>query len=250
MARLPLLAVAAVSLRRARRAPHDAAVLAGGAALGTALLLTSALSGHAVSGRLTGAAVVADVVHLAGISVWLGGLTVLVVALLRTGDATVADPVVARFSKVALTAVAVIAVSGTFQSWRQVGSLEALTGTTYGRLLLIKLALFAVLIGLASWSRQWVRQRSAGRRPVVAVSPGPGAVARSAPGTTIAGLRRTVAVEVGVAIAVLAVTALLVNAPPARGAVERPYSVQEQAGDVTLGITVDPTRAGPVDVHI
>jgi copper transport protein len=55
----------------------------------------------------------------------------------------------ARFSSVAFTAMVVIVVTGILQSWRQVGSLQALGQTAYGRLLVAKVAVFLLLIAVA-----------------------------------------------------------------------------------------------------
>ncbi|MBU5895033.1 CopD family protein, partial [Vibrio cholerae O1] len=56
---------------------------------------------------------------------------------------------------VAFGSVLVLAATGLYQSWRQVGSWSALTGTRYGQLLLVKVALVAVLVGVAWVSRRW-----------------------------------------------------------------------------------------------
>jgi copper transport protein len=248
LARLGLLAVAApllISLGRraaAGRRPGGP-LLAALATVGAGLLLTPGLSGHASSGDLLGAAVAADLIHLAAVATWLGGLAVLTVSVLPRGDAAVLGQVVPRFSRVAFAAVVVIVTSGLFQSWRQLGSIAALTETTYGRLLTAKVVLVAAMIGLAALSRSWVRRRY--HRPA-AVSAGPGATVADDVGT----LRRSVGAEAAVAVAVLAVTALLVNAIPGRTALALPYSTEVQAGDELLvDITVDPARAGPVELH-
>jgi copper transport protein len=62
---------------------------------------------------------------------------------------------VRRFSAIAFGSVVALAATGLYQSWRQVGSWSALTGTTYGQLLLAKIALVAVLVGIARVSRRW-----------------------------------------------------------------------------------------------
>ena len=225
------------------------------ALLGLAVLSTVSASGHAVSGRLVPFAVVADVVHLAAISLWLGGLVMVVSSVLRE-DVQDAASVVRRFSRLAFWAVAAIVVSGAFQGWRQVGGLEPLTSTTYGRLLSAKVALFAVLLGLA-----WVSRRAVNRRwPVPVPAPagvasavlpaGPGARRADPDAEVRARLRRSVGAEVVLAVAVLAVAALLVNVVPARTAFARPYSVDVDAGHLVISVTVDPARSGPADLHL
>jgi copper transport protein len=283
--RLLLLAAAAVVLprlgrRAAGRRPEATgestqlagdltarAVAVGG---GLALLVTVSLTGHAVSGDLVPLAFVTDVTHLAGVSLWLGGLAVLLFAvLLRRADAAEADdgagagvvddaePVVNRFSQVAFGAVVAIVVSGVVQGWRQVGTYDALLETTYGRLLVIKVTLFAGMLVAAAVSRSWVRQRAAARSVALTLSPGPGAAAAT-PDTDrsrLAVLRQSVAAEVGLALAVLVVTALLVNAVPGETAESRgggggPFATQITEDDIVLSLDVDPAAVGPVAVHL
>ena len=54
--------------------------------------------------------------------------------------------VVPGFSQWALAAVGAIAVSGGFAAWRQIGSLSAVTTTSFGRLVLVKTIIFVVLV--------------------------------------------------------------------------------------------------------
>ncbi|HVE46262.1 MAG TPA: copper resistance protein CopC [Acidimicrobiales bacterium] len=296
-------------------------VLAAAALLGAALLATPGLAGHAGAGSLVPLAMAADVAHLGAVSVWLGGLVVLAAVLLPQGDAGTMRKVVPRFSRVAFVAVVVILATGTLQGWRQVGSLDALTTTTFGRLLLVKVALFAGMVGLATASRRWVRRRYGSPGP--ALSPGPGATASEAadaapadysaggrgatapagtaaataganapagtaaatagtdadagtdpgagtaagaagtdaavgpaadtasgPALTISRLRRSVLAEVAVAVTILAVTALLVNAVPANTALAKPLSVELVAKGLLVEVTVDPAKAGRLDLHL
>ncbi|MDQ4068414.1 MAG: copper resistance protein CopC/CopD, partial [Actinomycetota bacterium] len=156
-ARAVLLAagLAYVLLRAARPAGGRRAAVV---PLGLAVLATVSLSGHASSGHLVPLAVAADVVHLAAISAWLGGLVLVGSCVLRQ-ETDAPAVVVRRFSAMAFAAVAAIIASGAFQAWRQVGSVDALTATTYGRLLVAKLALFAALLAVAGVSRRAVHRR-------------------------------------------------------------------------------------------
>ncbi|MFD7136740.1 copper resistance protein CopC [Streptomyces sp. NPDC059894] len=151
--RLALLAVAAVLLVQQRgreRIPRTA--LAAGAVLAVALALTWAAAEHASAGIQVPAAMASSVLHLLATAAWLGGLTALLTLLRR--DALPAR-VAARFSRLAAASVAVLAVTGVYQSWRGLGSLGALTDTPYGRLLLAKLAAVALLLTAGALSRRW-----------------------------------------------------------------------------------------------
>ncbi|MGC5567103.1 copper resistance CopC/CopD family protein [Streptomyces sp. FR-108] len=125
----------------------------GGFVVAAGLAATWAMAEHASTGLQAGIAMPADVLHLLAVAVWLGGLSTLLVVLYRAPS--IERSAVQRFSQVAFGSVAVLVVTGIYQSWRQVGSWSALTGTWYGQLLLIKVALVVVLVGIAYVSRRW-----------------------------------------------------------------------------------------------
>lgn len=212
----------------ARPVPVARPVLAALGLLGAGLILTVSLAGHAGSRRGAVLASAVDATHLGAVALWLGGL-VAVSGWWREQAA----PALSRFSRLATIAVATIALTGIAQAARQVGGRAALTGTTYGRLLLVKVALFAVAVALAALSRATVRRARTGRPT----------------GDQSSVLRRAVAGELAIGAAVLAVTALLVASVPARDALARPASSELRAGAVRVEVVVDPARAGRTTVH-
>jgi copper transport protein len=238
--------VLVVLLRRAPAFPRP--LLAAAAVLGGGMLVTPGLAGHAAIQDLVPLAIGADLVHMTGISVWLGGLTVLLTCVLFRREAADLERVVPRFSTMAFWSVVTIASSGLFLGWREVRSVYALTSTTYGRLLMIKVALFTGLVVLGALSRRWVHLRW--RAPAMALSPGPGAAAADRDAETVTRLRRTVGAEVVIAAGVLVVATLLVNAQPARSAASRPYSTELKAKDLLVNITLDPAKAGSTALHV
>ncbi|MEW2583184.1 copper resistance CopC/CopD family protein [Streptomyces virginiae] len=125
----------------------------GGAVVAGGIAATWALSEHASTGIQPGLAMPADILHMLAVATWLGGLSALLVALHKGPG--IERSAVRRFSGVAFVSVVVLAVTGVYQAWRQTGSWSALTGTEYGRLLLLKVALVAVLLGVAYMSRRW-----------------------------------------------------------------------------------------------
>ncbi|MFJ4920573.1 copper resistance CopC/CopD family protein [Streptomyces sp. NPDC088725] len=125
----------------------------GGTVVAAGIAATWALSEHASTGIQTGLAMPVDVLHLLAAATWLGGLAALLVALHRTPF--IDSAAVRRFSRTAFVSVCVLAATGTYQSWRQVGSWSALVDTSYGQLLLVKVGLVAVLVALAWFSRKW-----------------------------------------------------------------------------------------------
>ncbi|MFB9604726.1 copper resistance protein CopC [Streptomyces roseofulvus] len=128
----------------------------GGTVVAAGVAGTWALAEHASTGIQPGIAMPVDILHLLAVAAWLGGLTTLLVALYRAPS--VERAAVERFSRVAFASVAVLVATGLYQSWRQVGSWSALTGTRYGQLLLVKIGLMGVLVGIAWISRRWTRR--------------------------------------------------------------------------------------------
>nr|WP_245981631.1 copper resistance protein CopC [Streptomyces reniochalinae] len=130
----------------------------GGAVVAAGLAATWAMAEHASTGIQTSLAMPVDILHLLAVALWLGGLAALF-CLLRWGPSP-SGATVRRFSAVALTSVTVLAATGLYQSWRQVGTFGALTSTAYGQLLLVKVALVAVLVGIGWFSRRWTARLS------------------------------------------------------------------------------------------
>ena len=95
--------------------------------------------------------VAADAAHLLAAGAWLGGLLSLTFVLAT--DAENAHDVLMKFSGMGTIAVAVLVASGLVNSWFLVGSITNLGGTPYGQLLLVKLGMFAGILGLAITNR-------------------------------------------------------------------------------------------------
>jgi len=169
----------------------------------------------------------AEVIHLIAMSTWFGGLALLAICLLPRSAALPPAEVtsaVRRFSILATTAVVVLLLTGVYVAWRRVGTLEALLGTPYGRLLAFKLATMGLLLWLGSMSRSVVQRRYAipdGPVPAEAdlarASRSKRRAARDADQqeqVARAQLRGSVRLEAGTAVAVLAIASVLVATPP------------------------------------
>lgn len=282
LVRIVLAAALAVVLRSVwrRRSAARSDVVAGGV-LAVALVGTVAAVGHPVAGPLPGLAVAAAAVHVAAMAVWLGGLAGLLGGVLRA-DAPGDD--VARalpsFSRLAAASVTALVVTGVVQTVREVGSPTALVTTSYGWLLVAKLALVLVVLAAAGVSRVWVQQHLGVHRPaprprrrvtahafaasaeqsppdpVVASAAGARAeVLAAAAAAERPALRRSVLVELAVGLVVLALSAVLVGTPPARAEVARPVDVtlpvQTAAGqDGSVQVSVDPAAVGANTLHL
>ncbi|MFJ6393633.1 copper resistance protein CopC [Streptomyces sp. NPDC091972] len=127
---------------------------AAGGALSVGLALTWAAAEHASAGIQVPVAMTSAVLHVLAMAVWLGGLAALLATLYRA-EAQLPAAVVARFSRLAFASVTVLVATGVYQSWRGLGSWDAVTGTTYGHLLVLKLLAVTLLLAAARLSRRW-----------------------------------------------------------------------------------------------
>jgi len=269
LARVLLLALAVPVLRRLlaaqqpagpRAVERDRGQALDLAGLGITVLATFSLSEHAGTGTQVPLSAATDLAHLAASSVWVGGLVLLAASLLRAEHAAELRAVLPRWSRWAMVSVAVIAGTGGYQSWREVGTFPAFTSTGYGVLLLAKIGGFLLLLALGDLGRRWVlRHAGTGRAVAVAASSladAPAAVRSPPPPTPlqVRALRRSVGIEVLVAAAVLALTAVLVNSLPARDAYSAPFDTTVTAlgtSGQSIAVTVDvtSTRRGLTTVH-
>jgi copper transport protein len=235
-----------------------------GMVVGSVLLaLTPGLAGHASTGDWVSAAIVADTIHVLAMAIWLGGLVVLALVTLSRRAPLSARDAVERFSRVALGCIVALVATGAFQTWRQVGSLEALRSTDYGRILVVKLVLVAVVIVFAAFSREVVLRilppspsERTGKVPVVAGGSDDDASDDEEieidEETELRRLRRSVWAEIATAALILVATALLVNAAPAKTAVASAGGVAGITlhGDgLNVDVTLTPAVAGTNDVH-
>jgi len=231
-------------------------VVAAGA-VAVALAATPGLAGHPATGDWATAAVVADTLHVLAMSVWLGGLVVLAAVALPARDAQQVRDAVPRFSRLALGCVAVLVATGAFQAWRQVGSLDALRTTDYGRILVVKLVLLSAIVVFAAFSREIVDRlfpRSQ-RRRVPAIAGGADDWDEVDEAAELRHLRRSVWAEIVFGVAVIAATALLVNAVPAKTAAAGTAAngatgVTLKAKNVWVDVTVAPGVKGRNDFHV
>ena len=99
---------------------------------------------------------VADGLHLLAAGAWLGGLVALSIVLAQPTPLPDLDKLLLRFSGMGYIAVAVLVGSGLVNSWYLVGSPDDQMSTPYGKLLLFKLSLFALMVGIAVVNRLWI----------------------------------------------------------------------------------------------
>ena len=209
------------------------------------LAATPGYAGHAATGDFTIFAVPLDTVHVLAMSIWLGGLVVLLVAALGGGFSGGLRRALTTFSRVAFWCVVVLVLTRRVRvvAPGRLRDPRLHRARRYGHILLVKLAIVAGLVGLAAVSRSIVRKRQSA--PLDA----PDSAVAAIDERTVDGLRRSVAGEVVLGIAVLAVTAILVNAQPGAQrahaeAVLGDRSRGHRPDAMTIDVTVDPARVG------
>lgn len=220
---LLLIAAALVPLRRrlGSAAGPPLALL-----LSVALLAAIVAGGHGVSGHLVPLGFLATMVHLAAMSVWVGGLAALVLVVPRGSIVATAY----RFSPIALWSVVALAASGVANAWRQSGSWSDLTHSSYGSWLIAKLVVVALVLAIAATSRWLVRA------PTTA--------------TTDRAVQHTVVAEALGLLLVFAATAGLVSSPPPRQPALGPVSVNVVQGDRIAQLVLDPPVTGGTVMHV
>lgn len=206
------------------------------AVLGTIGVATWSVSGHPSASPVPMVTVLADMVHVASMSVWLGGLAILIAFLLPRANSSELSAIVPVWSRWASYAVAALVLTGVAQALVEVGTIDGLLDTTYGRIVIAKLALVALVIAVASLSRRLVE-------PIANRDAGAGGR-----------LRRMVIAEAAVAVAVLGVTSVLVQVTPARTAAQSEVPAVQDAvmQDRLFTLTVDmqPSIVGPNQIHL
>ena len=207
-AALALAGASAATLGRGSSTPFRAASVIAGPALALGAI---AWSGHASTGGDRAIGIGADVLHGWATATWLGGLVgvfVLVVPALRgLGDEArtrLAAPIVVRFSTLAVSAVAVLVVTGVYRALAELSSLSDLVDTAYGRALAVKLGVFALMLGVGAYNRFVIHPRL--ERAALGLDP-------TDRGAALA-LRRSVGAELMLAAVVIVTVSVLVTLPP------------------------------------
>lgn len=211
-----------------------------------ALIALPAIAGHSSVEHPVWLLLPMNLIHVSAMTLWLGGLTALVLVVpgatraLEGADRTrLLAAVLARFSPLALACVITLLTTGIVQSLVEIDAWSELTGTAYGRAVLIKFLLLMVLIGLGAINRQ--RTVPQIRRL---------AAAGETPGVVGILLRRALRVEVAVIAVVLVITGALSGYPPAKAVASGPVSVTTAIGPQQLQLTLDPARVGANALHI
>jgi copper transport protein len=201
-----------------------------------AAMLAVALTGHAAGESPEWLNVGVQWIHLMAVGAWVGGLAWLLLAI-RGADSEERRAAVRRFSTLAGIALAITLATGIGRAWAELGGWRQLFDTSFGITLLVKSALVVALIALGALNRY----RNVPRMETA--NPG------------LSRVRRTVRWEVGFAIAIVAVTAVLSQLPPGAYEAEAKPGKAAPTGTTVVGsdfgtttkvrLTVTPGTVGP-----
>ena len=195
-----------------------------------------ALVGHA--GATPGAAgwlhLTSDVVHILAAAAWLGGLPAFAMAL----GAPDAAATTARFSVLGIVSVGALLASGLVNSWQLLNGPGDLMATAYGRVLAVKIALFAAMVAVAAFNRTRLTPRLPAAR-------------------AIAALRRNSLIETALGLAVLLLAGALGTMIPGGHVHTNMPVTNSEAAYVHIhteaamaDVTIEPGRAGKSSITI
>ena len=215
--------------------------------LATAFVGTLAWAGHAIGGQGIEGILhpAADVLHLIAAAAWVGALVPLALLLAMTGHSTaelvVARTATLRFSTFGITNVAVLLFTGIINSWYLVGSVTSLVETGYGRLLLMKIACFLGMVGIAAVNRMRLTPRLVKNASMAAAQD-----ARRR-------LQHNAAIEASMGAVIIVIVAVLGTLPPAShahhpapdGAIPADAAFQHIHSEQGMAdVTIEPGRVG------
>lgn len=214
-----------------------------GTLLALAGVLATSLGSHAAAdpaGRTW--PIANDWLHQVAVAFWVSGVLALVVAALDKGTTeSTGAGLVRRFSPWAITAVLVIVATGTLAGWLRVGDPTGLWTSTYGLVLLAKVAILLPLVALGAYHRY-----------------------RVLPDLEVAGdrhrdfnrLKYSAGIEVGLMVVVLVAAGLLTSlAPPQAGASaeaeDRPlYAFEDEGLRFRVYVTPAPPTVGFQEIFL
>ncbi|MEI9805441.1 MAG: copper homeostasis membrane protein CopD [Pseudolabrys sp.] len=220
---------------------HVPPLIAAAAFIGLLAPVGHAGAASGLAGRLH---LISDTAHLLAAGAWLGGLPALALLLARARRfATppwhaVAAVTTRRFSVIGIAAVGTLLASGVFNSWNLLSGPGDLLATDYGRLIMLKIGLFAAMVGLAGVNRYRLT-------PLI---PAPGAM-RS--------LQRNTIGEIGLGLGVLLFVGALGTMPPpvhihapSSGIPADAAFVHIHTAEIMADVTIKPGRVGLTKVRI
>ncbi len=240
---LLMIGLAAVHLSTdiAKKVVSQSLALSGG----LAVTVSFAVWGHATELSPTAISLAANAIHATAAALWLGGLVGLVMVLSLRAPETVRSTagIIGRFSLVAFWSVIALTIAGlTLTITGSDASLNSILTTTWGQLILAKIGLTLIVVLIAAWNR---------RKLLPSLTSPTEDTSELA--VRWATLLRTIRAEAVLLVAVIALTAIVVNVPPARTAVVATtdrVDTTQRVDTGTVQLSVDPAIVGPNTVAV
>jgi copper transport protein len=212
---------------------------------GLAVTVSFAVWGHATELSPKAISLAANAIHATAAALWLGGLVGLVMVLsLRTPETVRSTAgIIGRFSLMAFWSVIALTIAGlTLTITGSDANLNSILTTTWGQLVLAKIGLTLIVVLIAAWNR----------RTLVPSLTSPTENTNEL-AVRWATLLRTIRAEAVLLVAVLALTAIVVNVPPARTAVVAKtdrVDITQRVDTGNVQLSVDPAIVGPNTVSV
>ena len=179
--------------------------------MGLAVMVTSSLISHG-GGQVV--SIMLDFFHNAAAGIWVGGIVlmgfVVVPKLLALSQERARSAAISilipRFSTIVVTVLGLAVVTGPILLFMIESNLSLTLASTYGRILMIKLALAGVMVGMGAYSQTVIQKRA-----VTAMTGG-----QSVTHTGLGKFGSILRAEAGVGVALILMVSLMANgAPPA-----------------------------------
>ena len=207
--------------------------------LALALIGTSTMIGHGAASEQI-PAMILDYIHNLLASLWIGGIIffafILLPTLLILDNKTkelIALSVLPRFSIMIIISLGILIITGPTLLWFLESNVGLLAGSTYGSLILAKIAIASIMIVLGGYKQFGIQKKAEKNLKSGTIS-------------VYKKLKRSLKVEAALGIALLGVVALLTNGSLPAGEVQ-----QVQAQEITFGFqTVEFSENAKFDVNI
>ncbi len=204
------------------------------------LLLTFSLESHAAAEARPTLPVLADWIHIVAVSVWIGGLfsflgSILVLRGLNSEyRSRFISIVIPNFTKLALTSVAVLVVTGLYSAELRLGTFNALLDTPYGQALILKLVIASIMIFIGAVN-------------ILYTTPAMRLAASTPGGSPMVASRfhKILTVEVVLGIVILIWVGIFTNLPPSKVS-STPFGFYQttKVDDLAIALNVDPNQTG------
>ena len=218
--------------------------------LSLVLIGTTTMIGHGAASEQL-AAIILDYMHNLVAAVWIGGIIFFAFALLPAFSKLDSDKkermslvVIPRFSIAFVVAVGLVIITGPTLMWFLESDVTLIAESTYGKLIMAKIAIAAVMVGIGGFSQllQKSVERSVGTRSFF--------IHRR--------LRRSLKVDVALGVLLLGAVALLANGTLPAGEIQRAdaqdivygFSTTAFSENAKFDVIIEPFASGNNSIYV